>query len=159
MRTPQLASSMCYRTAWCVRVARVPLRTVGWHSHRMCDRGHLLTARVLCSLAPCVRAVLGWLCLRMVLRFAHMQSSVYLYYDPDYEWLELGKYTALREIQWSLRAHAVSPRLRYYYMGYYIHECPKMRYKGEYEPSELRCWVTRRWVPLAAARDALARSR
>ena len=84
---------------------------------------------------------------------------MYVFYDPDFEWLEPGKYTALREIQWAQRAHAVSPRLRYYYMGYYIHECPKMRYKGEYEPSELRCWVGRCWVPLSSARAALAVSR
>lgn len=36
-------------------------------------------------------------------------------------------------------AAGCSPSLRYYYMGYYIHTCPKMRYKADYTPSELLC--------------------
>ena len=35
-------------------------------------------------------------------------------------------------------------------MGYYIHECPKMRYKAEYAPSELKCPVTGQWVDFRA---------
>ena len=37
--------------------------------------------------------------------------------------------------------------------GYYIHSCPKMRYKGDFQPSELLCMEAMRWVPfqLAAA--------
>lgn len=35
-------------------------------------------------------------------------------------------------------------------MGYYIHNCDKMKYKGEYHPSELLCPMTLRdWVPLS----------
>lgn len=34
--------------------------------------------------------------------------------------------------------------------SYYVHACPKMRYKAEYAPSDLRCPVTGLWVPLAA---------
>jgi hypothetical protein len=34
---------------------------------------------------------------------------------------------------------AASTQLRWYYMGFYIHTCPKMRYKAEYAPSELLC--------------------
>jgi hypothetical protein len=34
---------------------------------------------------------------------------------------------------------AVSTQLRYYYMGFYIHTCPKMKYKADYQPSELLC--------------------
>ena len=65
--------------------------------------------------------------------------------------IELGKLTALREIQWVQDAMRVSPRLRYYCMGFYVHQCPKMRYKGDYHPSDLLCPVTRRWVPLSSA--------
>lgn len=36
-------------------------------------------------------------------------------------------------------AAGCSPSLKYYYMGYYIHTCPKMRYKADYTPSELLC--------------------
>lgn len=33
----------------------------------------------------------------------------------------------------------MSPDLKYYYMGFYIHSCPKMRYKGQFRPSFLLC--------------------
>lgn len=57
-------------------------------------------------------------------------SSVYVFYDPELsKTLELGKLTALWEIAWVQRAMAVSPRLRHYYLGYYVRSCPKMRYK------------------------------
>ncbi|KFW89267.1 Arginyl-tRNA--protein transferase 1, partial [Phalacrocorax carbo] len=56
-------------------------------------------------------------------------SSVYLYYDPDYSFLSLGVYSALREIAFTRQLHEKSPDLCFYYMGFYIHSCPKMRYK------------------------------
>uniref|UniRef100_G1NG48 Arginyl-tRNA--protein transferase 1 n=1 Tax=Meleagris gallopavo TaxID=9103 RepID=G1NG48_MELGA len=59
-------------------------------------------------------------------------SSVYLYYDPDYSFLSLGVYSALREIAFTRQLHEKAPDLRFYYMGFYIHSCPKMRYKGQY---------------------------
>lgn len=48
------------------------------------------------------------------------------------------------------RAHAAgcSPALRYYYMGFYIHTCPKMRYKADYAPSELLCPQQHMWVEI-----------
>jgi hypothetical protein len=83
---------------------------------------------------------------------------VYAFYDPELSELELGKVTALWEIQFvqSVRAH-VSPRFKFYYMGYYVHSCPKMRYKAEYAPSDLRCPVTGAWVPLTAESGVLAK--
>ena len=69
-------------------------------------------------------------------------SSVYFFYDPDYSFLSLGVYAALREIGLTQSLNMVLPDLKYYYMGYYIHSCPKMRYKGDYKPSELLCPVT-----------------
>ncbi|POI30290.1 hypothetical protein CIB84_005960, partial [Bambusicola thoracicus] len=56
-------------------------------------------------------------------------SSVYLYYDPDYSFLSLGVYSALREIAFTRQLHEKTPDLCFYYMGFYIHSCPKMRYK------------------------------
>nr|XP_048311098.1 arginyl-tRNA--protein transferase 1 isoform X8 [Myodes glareolus] len=56
-------------------------------------------------------------------------SSVYLYYDPDYSFLSLGVYSALREIAFTKQLHERTSQLSYYYMGFYIHSCPKMRYK------------------------------
>jgi len=67
-------------------------------------------------------------------------SSVYLIYDPDFKHLALGKYTALREIQYCLETG-----LQYYYMGFYIQDCEKMKYKAGYCPSELLCPTTLTW--------------
>lgn len=57
-------------------------------------------------------------------------SSVYFIWDPDYAHLGLGKIGALFEI-----ALARNTNRSFYYMGYYIHNCVKMRYKGKYHPS------------------------
>ena len=66
-------------------------------------------------------------------------SSKYLFWDPDYAFLSLGKYSALQEIGWVKENQAYSASLQYYYLGYYIHSCCKMRYKAAYYPSELLC--------------------
>jgi arginyl-tRNA---protein transferase len=78
-------------------------------------------------------------------------SSVYCLYDPDYRGLSLGKLTALKEMEWVQQAsqHYDRQQLQYYYLGYYIHSCAKMKYKGSYEPSELLCPETYDWVPLS----------
>ncbi|XP_076982379.1 arginyl-tRNA--protein transferase 1 isoform X24 [Tamandua tetradactyla] len=75
-------------------------------------------------------------------------SSVYLYYDPDYSYLSLGVYSALREIAFTRQLHEKTSQLSYYYMGFYIHSCPKMKYKGQYRPSDLLCPETYVWVPI-----------
>jgi len=75
-------------------------------------------------------------------------SSKYFFWDPAYAHLSLGKVSALEEIDFVLRERR-DRRLRdfeYYYMGYYIHDCAKMRYKAEYAPSEIRCETTGRWA-------------
>jgi arginyl-tRNA---protein transferase len=46
---------------------------------------------------------------------------------------------------------------RYYYLGYYIHTCQKMRYKGGYAPSQLLCPERLEWVPLELCRPLLDR--
>ncbi|XP_048406723.1 arginyl-tRNA--protein transferase 1 isoform X2 [Stegostoma tigrinum] len=78
----------------------------------------------------------------------HCTSSVYLYYDPDYAFLSLGVYSALREIAFTTQLQKTVPSIRYYYMGFYIHSCPKMKYKGRYHPSDLLCPETYVWVPI-----------
>lgn len=59
----------------------------------------------------------------------HAVSSVYLFYDPDFQKHDLGKVSALREA-----AMALESGFDYYYMGFYIHSCDKMRYKAELKP-------------------------
>ncbi|KAF4090049.1 hypothetical protein AMELA_G00047480 [Ameiurus melas] len=75
-------------------------------------------------------------------------SSVYFYYDPNFSFLSLGSYSALREIAFTRQLQKQSPKLSYYYLGFYIHSCPKMRYKGQYQPSDLLCPETYIWVPI-----------
>ncbi|KAL4879139.1 arginine-tRNA-protein transferase [Aspergillus karnatakaensis] len=70
-------------------------------------------------------------------------SSVYIFYDPDYEHWELGKLSAMREI-----SLAIEDGYRYYYMGYYIHSCQKMRYKGTFRPQYILDPESHTWDPL-----------
>ncbi|XP_040461530.1 arginyl-tRNA--protein transferase 1 isoform X5 [Falco naumanni] len=86
-------------------------------------------------------------------------SSVYLYYDPDYSFLSLGVYSALREIAFTRELHEKAPDLSFYYMGFYIHSCPKMRYKGQYRPSDLLCPETYVWTPIEQCLPLLEHSK
>lgn len=70
-------------------------------------------------------------------------SSVYCFYNSELRDLTLGKYSALKEIQW-----CIDNNFDYYYMGFYIHDCDKMKYKGEYKPSQLLCPGTLDWFDL-----------
>ncbi|XP_070608668.1 arginyl-tRNA--protein transferase 1 isoform X4 [Erythrolamprus reginae] len=86
-------------------------------------------------------------------------SSVYLYYDPDFSFLSLGVYSALREVAFTRQLHEKASDLSYYYMGFYIYSCPKMRYKGQYRPSDLLCPETYTWIPLEQCVPFLERSK
>ncbi|XP_055699865.1 arginyl-tRNA--protein transferase 1 isoform X2 [Phlebotomus papatasi] len=72
-------------------------------------------------------------------------SSVYLFYDPEFSFLSLGTYSSLREIAFTRELQKSCPDLKYYYMGFYIHSCPKMRYKGKLQPSHLLCSEVYSW--------------
>ncbi|XP_027335181.1 arginyl-tRNA--protein transferase 1-like isoform X2 [Abrus precatorius] len=84
-------------------------------------------------------------------------SSKYLFWDPDFAFLSLGKYSALQEIGWVKENQVYCPSLQYYYLGYYIHSCSKMRYKASYRPSELLCPLRYQWIPFDIARPLLDR--
>ena len=87
-------------------------------------------------------------------------SSVYLYYDPDYAFLSPGTLTSLFEIAFTRKLQKEHfPNLIHYYMGFYIHSCPKMRYKAKYTPSWLLCPVTYRWVSVKDAVPLLDKSK
>ncbi|XP_022122266.2 arginyl-tRNA--protein transferase 1 isoform X1 [Pieris rapae] len=75
-------------------------------------------------------------------------SSVYFFYDPQYTNLTMGTYGTLREIEFTRHLHLICPELKYYYMGFYIHSCKKMRYKGAFTPSDLLCPETYNWFPI-----------
>uniref|UniRef100_F7BAH3 Arginyl-tRNA--protein transferase 1 n=1 Tax=Ciona intestinalis TaxID=7719 RepID=F7BAH3_CIOIN len=82
-------------------------------------------------------------------------SSVYLYYDPDYGFLSFGSYSAISEISFVQRLSITHPNIKYYYLGFYIQSCPKMRYKGAYHPSYLLCPESYEWVPVEKCEAAL----
>ena len=79
----------------------------------------------------------------------------YLYYDPDVRFLAPGVYSALREIAFNQELYQCNPSLQYYYMGYYVHDCPKMNYKRHYDSTYILCSESLVYVPLERARVKL----
>ncbi|KAL0476525.1 arginyl tRS [Acrasis kona] len=86
-------------------------------------------------------------------------SSVYFFYDPDYSHLSLGVYSALQEIKMIAEENQKHPEFEYYYLGFYIHSCAKMKYKAQYKPSQLLCPVTFEWVDLDECTHKLDQSK
>lgn len=70
-------------------------------------------------------------------------SGVYFVYHSDYEKYSLGKISALREATLALEGS-----YQFYYMGYYIHSCEKMRYKNDYKPQHVLDLETMQWHEL-----------
>ncbi|KAI0254902.1 arginine-tRNA-protein transferase [Lactifluus subvellereus] len=87
-------------------------------------------------------------------------SSVYFMWEKEYEKFSLGKLSAMREISLAKEFHdAGVPQLKHLYMGYYVHTCQKMKYKGEYSPSYLADPEDFSWHFLPACQEALDRFR
>ena len=59
-------------------------------------------------------------------------SAIYTYFDPLCSSRSLGTLAVLRQV-----ALAQELRLKYLYLGYWIADCQKMRYKTNYRPLEL----------------------
>jgi len=74
-------------------------------------------------------------------------SAVYTFYDPELPGASLGTYGVLWQIDWC-RRHGL-PHL---YLGYWIGESPKMRYKTDFQP--LQMLQAGHWM--AAAEPGLA---
>jgi arginine-tRNA-protein transferase len=72
-------------------------------------------------------------------------SSVYVFYDPNYSFLRLGTYTALREVLLTRQILSSFLPFKYYYMGFYIDSCVKMKYKARFQPNYLLCPETKTW--------------
>lgn len=85
----------------------------------------------------------------------HALSSKYFFWDSEYAALAPGKFSALKEAEWVQRAAQTCPALHYYYMGFYIHSCHKMRYKADYHPSDLLCPERLTWIPFEHVKAAL----
>ena len=84
----------------------------------------------------------------------HSISSVYEIHDPDMN-IDMGTVTVLKEIEMIAALRETIPQIKYYCLGYYLHTCQKMRYKGFFHPSELFCRQTGNWVPLDSKCRAL----
>lgn len=84
-------------------------------------------------------------------------SSVYVFYDPDYNDWQLGKVSALQEIALTKRLGRLErmQEISRYYMGFYIHTCQKMKYKAEYSPSQLLDCSDNTWHYLADVAENL----
>lgn len=69
----------------------------------------------------------------------HGLSAMYTFFDPEQRSRSLGSYVILWQIEKARRLN-----LPYVYLGYWIKQCDKMRYKTDYRPLELftgRSWV------------------
>lgn len=78
----------------------------------------------------------------------HGLSTVYFFFDPCLKSLNFGVVSALYEIEWIREKMKHFPDFRYYYLGFWIHDCDKMNYKSDYEPVDLLCPLTSVYVRL-----------
>lgn len=65
-------------------------------------------------------------------RFDEGYSAVYTFFDPDEHQRSLGVFAVLNQIN-----RAKADGLKYVYLGYWIKDCAKMKYKTGYRPVEL----------------------
>ncbi|KAH9850700.1 arginine-tRNA-protein transferase [Lenzites betulinus] len=83
-------------------------------------------------------------------------SSVYFMYEKEWDRFSLGKLSALREAALAREMHEAGvEHMKYLYMGFYVHSCPKMRYKGDFAPSYLADPEDYEWYPLETCRPLL----
>ncbi|ODN79676.1 hypothetical protein L202_03607 [Cryptococcus amylolentus CBS 6039] len=67
-------------------------------------------------------------------------SSVYFIWSPSWAWASLGTLSALYEVslaQRIRRAEGDGGKMGWVYMGYWVPDCQKMKYKSEFGPSFL----------------------
>lgn len=74
-------------------------------------------------------------------------SSVYTFFDPDTPNASYGTYNILWQIHLSQKL-----KLPYLYLGYWIEQSPKMRYKTQYRPLEV--YVDGEWRPYSSTQSS-----
>ena len=67
-------------------------------------------------------------------RLADGLSAVYTFFSPNHPARSLGRLAVLKQIEW-----AAAAGLRWLYLGYWIEDCRKMRYKSEFRPQQQLC--------------------
>ncbi len=73
--------------------------------------------------------------------FDRSLSAVYTFFDPKYAKRSLGAYAILWQI-----VETQYRKFNYLYLGYWVDNCKKMRYKTDYKPMELL--INGRWLPV-----------
>jgi arginine-tRNA-protein transferase len=59
-------------------------------------------------------------------------SAVYTFFDPHLTARSLGTFAILMQIEWAKSRH-----LPHVYLGYWVPESPKMRYKAQFSPLDI----------------------
>lgn len=80
-------------------------------------------------------------------------SSIYFIWDPDYAHLSLGTLSGIREL---LMIKYL--QMDYYYLGYYIEDCPKMVYKDQFG-GELLDLANEMYFPIDKVKPYIKNSR
>ena len=87
-------------------------------------------------------------------------SSVYLYYDTDYQFLDLGVLTSILEIEYTKSFHdLIDNNFNSYLLGFYSENVQKLRYKGFYYPTQLLDRFTMNFVYLNEIQNILKESK
>jgi len=73
-------------------------------------------------------------------------SAVYTFYDPAFAKWSLGTYSVLYQLQYC-RTHGVP----YLYLGYYVADCPSLRYKANFRPHQRK--IKGRWVDFSLGKS------
>jgi arginyl-tRNA--protein-N-Asp/Glu arginylyltransferase len=74
-------------------------------------------------------------------RIADGLSAIYTFFDPDCSQRSLGVFAVLAQIE-----HCCANDIPYLYLGYWIRDCAKMRYKIDFRPIEVL--ISNRWTVL-----------
>jgi len=74
--------------------------------------------------------------------------SIYFFYDPAIRFIHPGIFTVIREIALTRKLQKSMPSLKYYILGYYNYTLPKISYKSQFQPTEIQCPDTYRWLPI-----------
>ena len=80
-------------------------------------------------------------CVTVIDQFIQGLSAVYTFFEPQLSHLSLGVYAVLWQID-----EAKRQELPFLYLGYLIHDSPKMSYKEEFQP--LEAFSEQQWQPL-----------
>ena len=70
----------------------------------------------------------------------------YFFYETSLRPLNLGSIAFLEKAKIIQRHVKFFEKFKYVYLGFYVHNNPKLKYKVKFNPVELRCPVTNTWV-------------